>query len=71
MPVTPGKVPVTTLATYRSATPAAAALPAIQRFARSAATGAALLAQSFLFAREMQSAHTPAAQRRVLDTFTV
>ena len=59
---------MTTLATYRTTTPA---IPAIQRFARSAATGAALLAQSFLFAREMQSAHTPAAQRRVLDTFSV
>lgn len=59
---------MTTLATYRT-TPAAP--PAILRFARSVATGAALIAQSFLFAREMQSAHTPAAQRRVLETFTV
>jgi hypothetical protein len=61
---------VTTLATYRTATPAPV-LPAIQRFARSVADGTALIAQSFLFAREMQSARTPAAQRRVLDTFTV
>jgi hypothetical protein len=59
---------VTTLATYRTTTPA---VPAIQRFARSAATGAALLAQSFLFAREMQSAHTATARREVLDRFTV
>jgi hypothetical protein len=62
---------VTTLATYRTATPAPAGLHTLQRVARSAATGAALLAQSFLFAREMQSARTPAAQRRVLDTFSV
>ena len=59
---------MTTLATYRTSAPA---VPALQRFARSAATGAALLAQSFLFAREMQSAHTPTARREILDHFTV
>jgi hypothetical protein len=60
---------VTTLTTYRRTTPAAPR--GIMRFAYSLATTGALLTNSFLFAREMQAAHTPAEQRRVLDAFSI
>lgn len=59
---------MTTLATHRTTAPA---VPAILRFAHGLAMTGALLTHSFLFAREMQAAHTPAAQRRVLDRFDI
>ena len=59
---------MTTLATHRTTTPA---VPALMRFAHRLATTGALLTHSFLFAREMQAAHTPAAQRRVMDEFRI
>ena len=53
--------------------PVSAATPVgtagLSRIVRSVTDAAAVLANSFSFAREMQSAHTPAARRAVLDRF--
>ncbi len=57
---------MTTFAHHRTSeapTPATPGLPAVKRLARSAVTGAALLADSFLFARDMQSARPGRAAR--------
>ncbi len=44
--------------------------PGLSRFTRSLADTALVLAESFDFARAMQSAKTPAARRAVLDRFS-
>ena len=51
------------------AAPVGNRLSGLSRIGRSLADTAAVLAESFLFARSMQSAHTPAARRAVLDRF--
>jgi hypothetical protein len=61
---------VTTLAQYRTSVPTAPALTGLRRTGRSVVDLLAALVNSFDFARDMQSARTPAARKAVLDRYS-
>ena len=63
---------MTALAHYRTSDPTMVGtpeVPTVRRAAQKAMTAAAVLVDSFFFARDMRSASTPAARRTVLDRF--